>query len=340
MALLLIWTELILALTILPKIILTVDSDEDNDSRRPIWNIAHMVNALHQVDEYLDRGANSLEFDIAFDPDGEARFTYHGVPCDCFRRCTRYEDFDTYLDYLRQLTTPGDPRFRKELILLFMDLKVSGLSQGSRYRAGEDVAKKLLENYWKKGTSIGRAYILVSLPSINHLGFVRGFRNVLQNKNATEYEKKIGFDFSGNEDINLIRSTLASAGINDNIWIGDGITNCLPRGTSRLVHAISKRDDSSRTNINKVYWWTVDKMSTMRRTLEIGVDGLITNHPERLKDVLDEGSYSSFARLATFDDNPWKTYSRKVENIMARGRGRLFADEAFENDTEEILYNT
>jgi hypothetical protein len=41
------------------------------------------------------------------------------------------------------------------------------------------------------------------------------------------------------------------------------------------------------------------------------VDGIITNHPERLADVLRESEFSKSFRLATQDDNPW-------ERIQAR----------------------
>lgn len=67
-----------------------------------------MVNAIYQVDYYLRSGSNSLEFDIAFDWQGTAEYTFHGIPCDCFRSCLRYEHFVPYLNYMRKLTTPGN----------------------------------------------------------------------------------------------------------------------------------------------------------------------------------------------------------------------------------------
>lgn len=76
-----------------------------------------------------------------------------------------------------------------------------------------------------------------------------------------------GFDFSGNENLDDIRSAYHSESIYSNIWQGDGITNCLPRGTSRLREALWRRDQSGDAFINKVYWWTVDKMATMRTVL-------------------------------------------------------------------------
>ncbi|HYK63789.1 MAG TPA: glycerophosphodiester phosphodiesterase family protein [Patescibacteria group bacterium] len=36
----------------------------------------------------------------------------------------------------------------------------------------------------------------------------------------------------------------------------------------------------------KVFTWTVDKESTLRALIEVGVDGIMTNYPERLRDIL------------------------------------------------------
>ncbi|GIY91254.1 dermonecrotic toxin SpeSicTox-betaIIA2i [Caerostris darwini] len=305
----------------------------DENSRRPIWNIAHMVNARYQIDYYLNMGANSIEFDIAFDGEGNPQFTFHGIPCDCFRNCIQYEYFIPYIEYLRQLTTPGDRLFRKELVLLFMDFKVKGLSPAALTNAGVDVAKKLLAYYWKGNTG-GKAYILISLPSVNNIGFIKSFRKTLELENVSNYNSKIGYDFSGNEDLNYIRSGLEAAGISDSIWQGDGITNCLPRGTGRLMQALNRRDDGPQTYIDKVYWWTVDRMSTMRRVLSLGVDGMITNYPQNLARVLKEETYAKQMRLATLEDDPWQTYPRKTAALMSQNFTR---NEYFE--AQELLYN-
>ena len=75
--------------------------------KRPFYNIAHMVNSIREVDQYLAQGANALEADVTFSSNGSAVYTYHGYPCDCFRHCTEKEDFPKYLGYIRDITTPG-----------------------------------------------------------------------------------------------------------------------------------------------------------------------------------------------------------------------------------------
>ncbi|GFT47782.1 dermonecrotic toxin SpeSicTox-betaIIA2iv [Nephila pilipes] len=314
-----------------------INVEEEKDSRRPIWNIAHMVNAVYQIDYYLDQGANSLEFDIDFDTKGIAKFTFHGIPCDCFRNCMHYEDFVTYIKHVQRLTTPDDSLFREQLVLLFMDFKLNRLNSDSLVRAGKDVAMKLLDHYWKRGNSGGQAYILISVPSIGQVEFIRSFLKTLQNENASNCETKIGFDFSGNEDLNAIENGVNRAGIRDRIWQGDGITNCLPRGTGRLLNIINLRDNNMDSYLKKAYWWTVDRQSTMQRVLNFGVDGLITNYPDRLVNVLKVGGFSKQARLAVLDDNPWKKYPPRTANFISAILQASTSNDSLE--AEELLYN-
>lgn len=81
---------------------------EELSSPRPFYNIAHMVNSIPEINYYLSKGANALEADVTFAPNGTALYTFHGYPCDCFRHCTGSEDIVNYLKYLRTITVPGE----------------------------------------------------------------------------------------------------------------------------------------------------------------------------------------------------------------------------------------
>nr|Q2XQ09.1 RecName: Full=Dermonecrotic toxin LiSicTox-betaIA1i; AltName: Full=Dermonecrotic toxin 3; Short=DT3; AltName: Full=Dermonecrotic toxin-like I; AltName: Full=LiRecDT3; AltName: Full=Loxtox i6; AltName: Full=P3; AltName: Full=Phospholipase D; Short=PLD; AltName: Full=Sphingomyelin phosphodiesterase D 3; Short=SMD 3; Short=Smase D 3; Short=Sphingomyelinase D 3; Flags: Precursor [Loxosceles intermedia]ABB71184.1 dermonecrotic toxin isoform 3 [Loxosceles intermedia] len=279
---------------------------ERADSRKPIWDIAHMVNDLGLVDEYLGDGANGLELDVAFTADGTADKMYHGVPCDCFRSCTRTEGFTKYMDYIRQLTTPGNSKFKSQLILLIMDLKLNGIEPNVAYAAGKSVAEKLLSGYWQNGKSGARAYIVLSLETITRPNFISGFRDAIKASGHEELFEKIGWDFSGNEDLGEIRRVYQKYGIEDHIWQGDGITNCLPRGDYRLTEAMKKKNDPNYKYTLKVYTWSIDKESSIRNALRLGVDAVMTNYPARVKSILRESEFSGTHRMATYDDNPWQ----------------------------------
>lgn len=73
--------------------------------KRPFFIIGHMVNSIHEVDRFLNRGANALEADVNFAPNGTVLETFHGFPCDCLRRCKEREDIADYLEYIRHVTS-------------------------------------------------------------------------------------------------------------------------------------------------------------------------------------------------------------------------------------------
>nr|ANY30986.1 loxtox protein [Loxosceles similis] len=280
--------------------------EERADSRKPIWDIAHMVNDLELVDEYLGDGANGLELDVAFTKDGTAEKMYHGIPCDCFRSCKRTEEFTKYMDYIRQLTTPGNAKFRSELIMLIMDLKLKDIEPNVAYAAGKSVAEKLLSSYWLNGESGARAYIVLSLETITRPDFINGFKDAIYKSGHDELFEKIGWDFSGNEDLGDIRRMYQQYGIEDHIWQGDGITNCITRGDYRLKEALKKKNDPDYKYTLKVYTWSIDKNSSIRHALRLGVDAIMTNYPEDVKSILQESEFSGSHRMATYEDYPWQ----------------------------------
>nr|ANY30973.1 loxtox protein [Loxosceles similis] len=272
---------------------------------KPIWIMGHMVNAISQIKEFLNLGANSLEFDIAFDSQAKAQYTYHKMPCDCFRVCAKWEYISSYLSEIREVTTPGNPKLSTDLILLILDLKIDWMSGGQSYVAGGDMASKLLDYYWQRKMTSGRAYIVLSIPDIKNYGFIRGFREKLQSEGYfDQYKDKIGYDFSGNEHLSSIRKALQRAGVTEHVWQSDGVSNCFARSTARLKKALRNRD-SPGGYINKIYYWTVDKYSTMRKAISLGVDGVMTNHPNRANFVLGEGAFRDKFRPAYYEDIPW-----------------------------------
>ncbi|XP_013780525.2 phospholipase D LiSicTox-betaIA1i-like [Limulus polyphemus] len=118
---------------------------------KPIYNIAHMVNTISEVKKYLDKGANGIETDVTFLLNGTARWAHHGFPCDCFRNCDQYQDIVEHLRYIHLVTTSESSSYKNQMTLLFLDLKISDLPANKKIIAGNDIAKKLIENLWQRG---------------------------------------------------------------------------------------------------------------------------------------------------------------------------------------------
>ncbi|GFR33045.1 dermonecrotic toxin LiSicTox-betaIA1ii [Trichonephila clavata] len=280
------------------------------EGRRPIYVIAHMVNSIYELDEYLARGANAIEFDLTFYSNGTVRQVYHGYPCDCYRVCDERENFARYLNHIRDLSNPNHVNYQKGLTFLFLDLKLGDVARKDKYKAGEEIAKYLITHLWNKDLSEPQIEVLLSVPHASDSETIKGVRETFTKSNRETTMQKLGFDVSLNDDLNSIRRMYSRLGVTSNRWQGDGITNCLRpfRDDSRLRHAVRIRDSGSGF-IEKVYDWTVDTTSLIRRSLRSGVDGIITNFPERVVSVLQEQEFKDRYRLATADDNPFSRVS-------------------------------
>nr|ANY30978.1 loxtox protein [Loxosceles similis] len=287
-----------------------ISSVERDDTRRPFYNIAHMVNGIVQINQFLDKGANAIEFDIEFDANGTAQHTHHGFPCDCGRKCFHKENVTEYLNHIRQVTTPGDPLYREQLVLLAVDLKLQRIDSQKSHTAGVDVAKKLLDHYWQRGKSKARAYLLLNLPLLEDYEFVRGFKETLKDEGFEQYNDVIGINFTGNEDLNKTREVYEELNVNSHIWQSDGITSCFARRTKRLEKVLKLRNDPNYNYVTKVYPWTIVRYTIIRRSLRFDVDGIQTNLPHRVSKVLKEKEFASKFRLATYEDDPWKKFIR------------------------------
>ncbi|XP_064470609.1 dermonecrotic toxin SPH-like [Ornithodoros turicata] len=277
--------------------------------QRPFFNIAHMVNSIKEVDYYLRLGANALEADVNFQQDGTAKQTYHGTPCDCFRDCHRREGIVDYLEYVRKISSLSDSKFKDHVALLFLDLKVSELPANSKEKAGKDIAKKLLDHLWYNVDPNRTVNVLLSIGHVSDKDVFKGAIETIMKNGVLELAERVGFDVGLNDPLEDIAKMYSELGIDHNRWQGDGVSNCLSlfRPAGRLREALRYRDARTDKNYaDKVYHWTIDLTSAIRSSIRLGVDGIITNHPERVATVLNEGPFRKVVRPASPSDTPWK----------------------------------
>ncbi|CAN8013439.1 unnamed protein product, partial [Ixodes persulcatus] len=273
---------------------------------RPIYNIAHMVNSKEQVSEFMDKGANAIELDVQFYDNGTAYRTYHGIPCDCFRICTRSAEIKDYFDYIRNVTISGG-KYHGKLLLLILDLKSSDVSIDNKLSAGADIASKLMDHLWINGPFNEAVNIFLSIGHVADKDVLRGAVQAIQQRDA-KYLDRIGFDVGLGDSLEDIRGMYRELNISGHRWLGDGGTNCYSflLSTKRLKAAIADRKANNATSfVDKVYFWTTDSKTTIRKVLRLGVDGIITNHPEYLSAIIKEENFKKTLRLASTQDNPF-----------------------------------
>jgi len=286
---------------------------------RPFYLIGHMCNSIDEVKQFVMSGANSVEVDIQFTEDGLLEMVYHGLPCDCFRYCSSREDIDTMFEYLRDISTPGNSEYQPHFTLVLFDLKIKRLSEKAKVTAGLMMADKLINILFESEQGLSKLRIVLGLEMIADYHFVYALVDRFNQRNFPSLLDRIGFDVSGNENIDNIEYLWRFMFENKmNVWQGDGITNCLSyiRPNQRIKELIKLRDGNlTESYAAKIYHWTIDSKYTIKDSLRLGVDGMITNEVSNIVDALNDDEFRSQYHLANNDDDPFctiKSYQLKA----------------------------
>lgn len=302
---------------------------DGDDTRIPIWNIAHMINSIEQILPAIQAGSNGIEVDISFDKRGFPIESYHGFPCDCGRHCHYREDFVKFVKYISEITHPNGSSNNLQLILF--DLKLKDLNEQQKERAGYYLATILYENLFKKYNTIidhqrpnyyapyddnnnesifhPPIRVIISINHVTDVILIKSFLNHLRQNRLDFMGNQVGFDVGMNDNLTDISQMWDDlSGLTLNVWQGDGLTNCanIVRGVERLKEAISIRNQQG--HFKKIYYWTADVMYQIRSVLRLGLDAILTNQPQRVNQVLEENEFKFKYRLATPFDYPFAQF--------------------------------
>lgn len=272
---------------------------------RPFYTIAHHCNTEKEVNEAVERdGANAIECDITpiFSSNNELKFKiYHAW--DFFRgrlfiRYTPLNKVDSYFKNLKRLLDNG------KLALIMLDCKEK------RGVDPEHYAKKLVALLRKHGIDEKFCLIGVSGKEQSIHRFYQGLAKYNFNAAKDAYESSYTKN-NLNHWIQFAKRVGAS-------FLGLGIDSKaffspLFRWIPWIKRATEERDQQHSGAPNKVLFWTLNTKRAMRKTLNCGVDGIITNFPRRLNEVLKERAYSQTFRLATQKDSVYEKYSAVAE---------------------------
>lgn len=279
--------------------------------RRPFFIIGHMVNSLHEVDVFVNSGANALEADIQFSANGTPTRVYHGVPCDCLRECTRYAAIPEYLDYLRGVTSKDGGKFNGKITFLYLDLKTSSIKSDGKYPAGRAISTYVIKHLWRKVSPSDALNVLFYVEGLGDREILKGISDSINAlPNATLWRDRVGFDFGGMDSLAKVGRAFADLKIYNHRWVGSGNTNCLPYLSGkydRLKDIVACRDGlkSGCDFIDKGYAWTLDYESSIAREIKLGLDGVITNYPRNAIAALKRDDVARIARLAGPEDSAW-----------------------------------
>ena len=246
---------------------------------RPIYNIAHMVNAVKQIDEYLNYGANALEVDVTFANDGTPKYFYHGIPCDVGRDCIRWAYIANYINAIRERTIPDSRKFNSRLVLIMFDVKLTRLDKRVLLDAGKKFADTIMIPLYKDNPT--KMKVMISVPNFTLEDFITGVLSQLKAKQPG-IVKKIGFEISFDRKVKESyekKQTFRRLGVDPgHAWLSSGASNIVAYlFLNELKHQVTYRD--SRNYFSKVYAWTLDYKSIAVKYLNINLDGVIANYP-------------------------------------------------------------
>lgn len=176
--------------------------------------------------------------------------------------------------YLLCFCSSENPNYKKQLALLFLDLKISSLPASVKANAGSDLAQKVVSNLFEFGKTTSKIKLLLSIGHVYDYDFVLGFQNELESSEMDHLNSKIGWDVGMNDKVSDVIAMWQRIEIVKNIWLGDGCSNCISPfyNLGRLNEVVSKRDLRSGMVpdpvIDKVYHWTIDFHHNLRASLK------------------------------------------------------------------------
>ncbi|XP_028411103.1 phospholipase D LhSicTox-alphaIA1i-like [Dendronephthya gigantea] len=285
---------------------------------RPIYNIGHMVNGVDQVDEWLSCGANALEADVQFNNKTcVPKKFYHGLNCNHGRDCNQESGISEYVNLLKERTKPSSAKFNKHLVLMMFDCKLWDMKKKRLAKAGKKFAKDVLIPFYHENPT--KMKVIISIADFSREKFISGILRHLKSKQAGII-KKIGFEISSEDNCtepHEQEKRLKKLGVAPgHAWLSSEDSNIGREcKTKKLKKKVACRDRGK--YFSKVYTWTIDNMRTARWYLQLGLDGIIMNHPAcmntAIKLINHERKKGMKIRLATLDDNPFEKYHDREE---------------------------
>lgn len=283
-----------------------------SDHLRPIYVFSHMTNSLEEFEDFLAQGVNAIEADISFAPNGTVTNFYHGPGCDSARNCERKTDAGTYFNHVKRTVSAENGRHRDKMLLLYVDIKPRNLpGKKTMYAAGVSLAEKLMRHLWSGVPPNRMVNVLLSVFCVSEMEVFRGALHTLSKaENHADLLEHVGFDVSGNNFLSSIALAFKKLGVTRHRWQGDGTTNpsidVYPTARMSWVTARRTSNGSVRNYVDKAYVWTADHTFTIRRFLRKKIDGIVSNSPGNVLEILKSAEFSSKYRLANSLDNPWK----------------------------------
>lgn len=247
--------------------------------RRPVFIIGHNRNTPEQVDQALARGANAIEVDLSY---RDGRIMAAEVPP--LPGWTDISEADVWLRHMQGC--------RDRWAFIYVDCKLHQIPNDDFYRYGENIAGLF------RGAGMDPTRCMFSIPDDSGIDIHRavkehGFR-----------ESSFAIDgIDNNQPVHANPEDWAAAAARYELEvIGMGraaieIVKPLALWWDSVTATVEARD-AGRPYPKNVIFWSLHEKDGMRKILDLGVDGIIADREDQLREVLEEEPYRRFCRRA------------------------------------------
>lgn len=257
----------------------------------PYYVIAHMTNTPNTVDFAVKKGANAVEMDLSFKKNGNLSRFYHGPACDCYPVVTTAKGVcgPLYRDGTRQghrgpgrackaKSTPSHllshVATKQSIALVIIDSKIeSGLRLAN---AGRQVILNLEHHLFGRGY---KGQVIVGIAKAKHIAYLRA---AVKQARRSRYRQRIFFGIDQETSVSSTINKLRQLGTK-NIVFGTGISAVSPGKYYDEIVRAAQQEQDRRTGFT--YIWTLDKASSMKKYINLGARGIMTNNPARASRV-------------------------------------------------------
>lgn len=263
-----------------------VDEEALAEGKDDFYVIAHMTNTPEAVRWAAREGANAVEIDVRFDEDdGAPSAARHGGLCDCVCSLGNEDHVCAALERDCEASSPVPDLLaaiagRPELALVVVDSKIDARAPTTLQRAaGARMVDTLSSMLFGRGY---RGKVVVGAASTGAVAYVRA---VAEAAGASRYRARIsvGFDETGKRGSDAACTLDTLRPFAARRAFGAGISAC---ATGDFTPAIREAAEAERGGASGLtYAWTLDAEPSMRRYIEAGARGIITNKPRKLAEV-------------------------------------------------------
>lgn len=248
---------------------------------RPFYVVGHNPNTMAKVNDALAAGANALEPDInVYASDNSKLCVSHGKGD---------ANAPSLVQFLKDLHTVA--LAHPELSLIVFDCKPESVSAQNGLTILNAVRTHLTYD-----TNINVILSVSKMESVTMFDTIKTMLGPREGIMVDEENDPVAVsDYFANQGV-----------VNQGFGNGISVLSCGilgPNVRPSMEQACSLRASTKRPRF--IYVWTVDCVDLEQEYLRIGVDGVITDDPAEVRQVMAEAEFKDVVRLAVRNDNPF-----------------------------------